>query len=165
MYRMTAFQKSYILTNYCVQVKCPIIGGYIKKVAPELRVGKKLFPNLHYIFRKLKKKISYVLRVRVNLKLQFLPPDWSLLAYFTGRYYIPPFICELNKEFLWKSHYIPSRTPFFPFLIYKMNYVCSEAFKSGQSKLFKSCLPENLLIPLLNALSYMQRSHEVSPPY
>ena len=126
-----------------------------KKSCPRTESWQETVSKSSLYFQKIEKKISYVLRVRVNLKLQFLPPDWSLLAYFTGRYYIPPFICELSKEFLWKSHYIPSRTPFFPFLIYKMNYICSEAFKSGQSKLFKGCLPENLLSPLLNALSYM----------
>ena len=35
-------------------------------------------------------------------------------------------------------------------------YIWGKVFKSGLSKFFKGCLPQNLLSPLLNTLSRMQ---------
>ena len=42
------------------------------------------------------------------------------------------------------------------------SFIWDKVFKSGLSKFFKSCLPQNLLSPLLNALSHLVGKYNFS---
>ena len=60
MYRMTTFQKSYILTKFWVWEKCPNIGWCVKSVAQGLGVGKTLSDSSLYVFSENNKKTPHI---------------------------------------------------------------------------------------------------------